>query len=241
MIEERLAAVLSRIRNAERLAGRAAGSVQLLAVSKRHGAEAIRRAYAVGQRDFGENYLQELVAKKHELADLPDLRLHMIGHIQRNKAKAACLAAHTVHSVDSRRLAETLGRHRAAQERDGLPLEIFVQVKLSSEPDKTGCASEQLEEVLRSVEAEAALNLVGLMLIGNRRPGDVSGPNASASAGSVATTNPQFSELLELRDAHGGRERLPELSLGMSGDLEQAVAQGSTWVRVGTDIFGSRG
>lgn len=239
-IPRRLQWVGERIREAEANAGRPAGSVRLLAVSKRHSSEAIRIAYAEGQRDFGENYLQELVAKKEELRDLPHLRLHMIGHLQRNKARALCAAAHAIHSVDSRRLVAALGRHRAALPQSVQPLETFVQVKLGDEPDKTGCSRDQLEEILAAVEVEPSLRLVGLMLIGNR-PGVEGGADPTVKKVRVIQADLQFSELSKLRDTHGGSRRLPELSLGMSADLELAVAHGSTWVRVGSDIFGARG
>lgn len=221
-----LAAVHARIAAACSASGREENSVRLLAVSKRHPAAAIREAYAEGQRDFGESYVQEMVGKREELSDLVDLRFHMIGHLQRNKAQAVCAVANVVHSVDSVRLAQTLGQRASQRSNFKGPLEVLVQVKLSVESEKTGCAPEELQIVLETVEAQESLRLKGLMTIGQRGAADPS---------------EQFRRLGVLREAHGGMERLPELSMGMSGDLEQAIAEGSTWVRVGTDIFGQRG
>jgi pyridoxal phosphate enzyme (YggS family) len=233
-VEQALARVQARILSAAEEAQRDPSEVHLVAVSKRQSVEKIRAAYAAGQRDFGENYAQELVEKSHELRDLPGLRFHMIGHLQRNKCAQLAGLVSAVHSVDSVRLARELGR-RAAQapvpsERrllEGGLLAVFVEVNLSGEPQKAGCSPQQLAELLAAVEAEPALGLRGLMAI----PEGEGEPEASRRA---------FDELRALRDRHGGAARLPELSMGMSRDLEVAVACGSSWVRVGTDIFGAR-
>jgi pyridoxal phosphate enzyme (YggS family) len=158
----------------------------------------------------------------------------MIGHVQRNKCAALAGLVSAVHSVDSVRLVHELGR-RAAQAPvpsdrrllAGGELPVFVEVNLSAEPQKSGCAPAQLSELLDAIAGEPALALRGLMAI----PEGEGDPEASRRA---------FLELRALRERHGGVARLPELSMGMSRDLELAVECGSSWVRVGTDIFGAR-
>lgn len=233
-VEQALGRVQERIASAVERARRDPAHVRLLAVSKRQSVEKIRAAYAAGQRDFGENYAQELVQKSDRLRDLPDLRFHMIGHLQRNKCAQLTGIVSAVHSVDSARLVRELGR-RAAQapvpgERrllGGSQLAVFVEVNLEAEPQKAGCSPGDLADLLAAVEAEPALALRGLMVI----PEGEGEPDASRRA---------FGKLGDLRERHGGVTRLPELSMGMSRDLEVAVACGSSWVRVGTDIFGVR-
>ncbi|MCU0682910.1 MAG: YggS family pyridoxal phosphate-dependent enzyme [Polyangiaceae bacterium] len=223
-IVERLGLVRERIAAAEVAAGRPAGSARLIAVSKRHPAEALRAAYAAGQRDFGENYVQELLAKREALADLPGLRLHLIGNLQSNKAKQVAARVALVHTVDDEHLARELGRRAAAAEARQA---VLVQVNVAGEAQKHGCAPAELEAVLAAVEAEAGLWLRGLMVI----------PPLSDDA---EAARPFFAGLRALRNLHGGPARLPELSMGMSHDLEAAVAEGATMVRVGTAIFGER-
>jgi pyridoxal phosphate enzyme (YggS family) len=224
-LSARLAAVRARVAEAALAAGRDPEQVRLLAVSKTKPASQIREAYAAGQRDFGENYVQELTAKAEELADLPDLRWHVIGHLQRNKCKQVARLASVVHSVDSARLAAELDK-RAAEAGRGRLL-VLVEVNVGGEAQKTGCAPAELGAVLESIDACPGLLLTGLMTVP---------PHTEDPAGA----RPYFDRLVALRDAHGGRERLPELSMGMTYDLEHAVAAGATWVRVGTAIFGAR-
>ena len=231
-IEERLGRVRARVLAAStRHGGKPA---LLLAVSKGQPAEALRAAYAVGQRDFGENYVQELVKKAGELADLPDLRFHLIGHLQRNKVKQALPHVSAVHSVDSAELAREIGkrveRELPAPRRvfgEDARLPVLVEVSIAGEAQKGGCPPAGLEAVLGAVEACASLRLVGLMCV----PPFVDDP---------ALSRPHFEALAALRERHGGAPRLPELSMGMTADFEEAVAAGSTVVRVGTAIFGSR-
>jgi pyridoxal phosphate enzyme (YggS family) len=239
-IAERLAAVEARIVDAAQRSGRSPESVRLVAVSKTKPAQAIREAYAAGQRHFGENYVQELTAKAEELEDLPDLVLHFIGHLQRNKAKAAVRAASVIHTVDSVRLAEELGKRAAETERPAAsafaPLgeggdartAVFVEVNVGGETQKSGCAPNDVAAVLGAIEREPALRLVGLMTV----PPFTEDPRGARL---------YFDALARLRDAHGGLGRLPELSMGMTHDLEEAIAAGATLVRVGTAIFGERG
>jgi len=223
-IADQLARVRERISAAERASGRPPGSVALVAVSKLHPASAIREAYAAGQRDFGENYLQELEAKAAELADLPDLRFHVIGHVQSNKARVAARLASVVHTVDTPSLATELGKRAAGRP---APLPVLIEVNVGGEAQKHGCAPGDLAAVLAAIRAQPALELRGLMTVP---------PHTDDPAGA----RPFFRQLRELRDLHGGPSALPELSMGMSHDLDFAVAEGATQVRVGTAIFGER-
>jgi pyridoxal phosphate enzyme (YggS family) len=230
----RLSAVRARMENAAVAAGRP-GAVRLLAVSKTQAVEAIREAYAAGQRDFAENYVQELVKKAEALADLGDLRFHFIGHLQRNKAKVAVRVASAIHSVDSLELVKELDKRADAggvpSERrvfgDDARLPVFVEVSIAGEAQKSGAALAEVASLLDAVEATAHLRLVGLMCV----------PPLSDDP---AASRPYFDALRRVRDQHGGSERLPELSMGMTADFEQAISAGATVVRVGTAIFGSR-
>jgi pyridoxal phosphate enzyme (YggS family) len=236
-VARNLVTVRRRIADAATAAGRDPQSVRLLAVSKRKPSEAIRAAYAEGQRDFGENYVQEMRQKAEELADLPDLRLHAIGHLQRNKVKYVTRIASAVHTVDSVSLAEALGRsaaqHPVPRERridpegDDRRLVVLVEVNVSGEPQKSGCTPDDLPAVLEAIEAEPALRLAGLMTVPPLTP-------------DPADARPYFDQLAALAERSGGTARLPELSMGMTRDLEVAIAAGATWVRIGTAIFGER-
>jgi hypothetical protein len=233
-VAERLAQVRERVARAATEAGRDPSSVRLLAASKTKSPELIREAYAAGQRDFGENYVQELADKAEALADLPDIRWHMIGHLQSNKARHVVQHASAVHTVHSEKLARELGRRAAdhpvpeARRWSGdARLVVLVEVNVGGEAQKSGCAPEEIGTVLDALDAEPALALRGLMTVP---------PHTDDPAGA----RPFFDELVRLRDAHGGVARLPELSIGMTHDLEPAVMAGSTIVRVGTAIFGAR-
>ena len=224
-IASRLAEVRGRIERAALAAGRDASLVKLVAVSKTKGPEAVREAYAAGQRAFGENYAQELAAKAEALADLPDVEWHFIGHLQTNKARVAAKHAHVVHTVDSAALARELGR-RAAKEARAVPLPVLIEVNVGGEAQKAGAAPSEIEEVMRAVQAETSLALRGLMTM---PPID-----------DLAAARGVFETLASLRNLHGGTAVLPDLSMGMTADLEVAVACGATLVRVGTAIFGAR-
>lgn len=233
-VQQNLAKVRERIRLAATKQGRDPGQIRLLAVSKRQSEAKIRAAYAAGQRDFGENYAQELVAKRGLVAELPGLRFHMIGHVQRNKCAVLAGLVSAVHSVDSARLVRELGRRAALAPVPsgqrllaGGELAVFVEVNLAREPQKAGCLPEALPELLEAVAAEPALALRGLMAI-------------PEGEGDAEASRRAFLALRELRDEHGGVAQLPELSMGMSRDLEVAVECGTSWVRVGTDLFGPR-
>lgn len=223
-VREELERVRKRIATAAMASGRDPGEVRLLAVSKTKPLAMIREAYDAGQRDFGENYLQELVKKAEALTELSDIRWHMIGHLQTNKAKLAARHASVVHTVDSQRLAEALGQRRAELAR---PLPVLIEVNIGGEAQKAGCTPNDVGDLLTTVEREPWLELRGLMTV----------PPFSDDP---AIAQRCFENLRALRDAHGGQQRLPELSMGMSDDLEQAIAAGATLVRVGTAIFGAR-
>jgi PLP dependent protein len=224
-VAARLAEVRARIERAASAAGRDASRVMLVAVSKTKGPEAVREAYAAGQRIFGESYAQELASKAEALADLPDLEWHFIGHLQTNKARLVARHAHLVHTVDSEALARELGK-RAAREARVIPLPVLIEVRVGGEPQKAGAAPSEIAEVMRAVQAQEALALRGLMTV--------------PPAGDPAVARRVFETLVSLRNLHGGTALLPDLSMGMTADLEVAVACGATMVRVGTAIFGAR-
>lgn len=221
-IAERLAAVRARIAEATTRAGRPEGSVRLLAVSKTKSEALIREAYAAGQRDFGENYAQELATKAMALADLKDLRWHMIGPLQRNKAKLVVPVAKVVHTVDRPELAEELSKRAAGT---GKTPQVLLEVNVAGEASKAGCTPEGAVGLAALVRELPHLDLVGLMTI----PPDTDDRELA---------RPFFRRLRELRDALGGG--LAELSMGMSHDFEIAIEEGATIVRVGTAIFGAR-
>lgn len=223
-IAARLAAVQQRIRAAERQFGRAPESVALLAVSKTRDAEELRACAAAGQLRFGENYLQEALAKQALLGDLP-LEWHFIGPLQSNKARDIAAHFDWVHSVDRLKVAQRLSEQRP----DGCPaLNVCLQVNVSGESSKSGCSLEALPALAEAVATLPRLRLRGLMAI-------------PAPAGEFDS---QRQPLRQLRQALEALQRqghpLDTLSMGMSDDLEAAVAEGSTLVRIGTALFGPR-
>ena len=220
-LAENISAISARIDNAAKAAGRAPASIQLLAVSKTKPASAIREAHASGLRDFGENYLQEALTKQQELSDLP-LIWHFIGPIQSNKTKAIAEHFDWVHSVDRLKIAQRLSEQRPAKLP---PLNICLQVNVSGEDSKSGCAPAELPALAQAVSALPGLRLRGLMAI--PEPTDDRTEQEAAFA-----TLRQLQEQLDLG--------LDTLSMGMSHDLEAAIAQGATWVRIGTALFGAR-
>lgn len=213
-----------RIARAEQAAGRPSGQVRLLAVSKTHPAAAVRQAFAAGQAAFGENYVQEGVAKARELADLP-LEWHFIGPLQSNKTREVAETFAWVHSVDR----EKIARRLAGQRPPHLPpLQVCLQVNIDDEASKSGCAPAELPGLARAVLALPGLELRGLMCI--PRPG-----NAAAFAALAQTRQDLLASIPGLSP-----DRFDTLSMGMSDDLEAAIAAGSTLVRVGTALFGAR-
>jgi PLP dependent protein len=214
---QRLDEVRGAIRRAAALAGRTPGEVTLIAVSKTHGAEAIRPLIEAGQRDFGENRVQEAQAKWPALrAEAPDVRLHLIGRLQSNKAADALALFDSIHSVDRPSLVEALAE---AMTKTGRRPECFLQVNIGDEPQKGGCAVADLPDFVARSRA-AGLPVVGLMAI----------PPAETEPA------PYFALLAKLARRHA----LPALSMGMSADYETAVMIGATHLRVGTALFGDR-
>ncbi len=215
-----LSRVRAQLAEASVRAGRAADAVRLIAVSKFQPSAAIRVAYEAGQRDFGENYVQELQQKAAELADLSELRWHMIGHLQRNKARVVAPIAALLHTVHSVELVHELDKRAHG-------LAVLIEVNVGGEAQKSGCSPHALPEILAALSGAKNLVLRGLMCV----PPHTEDPSGA---------RPYFDELVRLRELHGGAQRLPELSMGMTADMEYAVAAGATMVRVGTAIFGAR-
>lgn len=214
-----------RIADAAQAAGRAPDSVRLLAVSKTFPAEAIRAVHALGQRAFGENYVQEAVRKRAELADLADIEWHLIGPLQSNKARAAAACFHWIETIDRPEIADRLSAGRAEAP---APLDVLVQANVSGEATKRGALPQQAVALARHVRALPNLRFRGIMGI----------PEPTADAGHLRA---QFRQLKACYDACAGAGfAVDTLSMGMSTDLELAIAEGATEVRVGTAIFGAR-
>ena len=220
-IAKNIAKVRTRIREAAQACGRDPESVGLLAVSKTKPAAAVREAHACGQRDFGENYLQEALNKQAELSDL-SLTWHFIGPIQSNKTRPIAEHFAWVHSVDRLKIAQRLSEQRPAHLP---PLNICLQVNVSGEASKSGCAPEELPALALAVSQLPNLRLRGLMTI----------PEPTRD---VAQQHAACARLRQLRDDLN--LELDVLSMGMSDDLEAAIAEGATWVRIGTALFGAR-
>jgi hypothetical protein len=223
-ISGRLQNLVERIARAARAAGRDPAGVRLLAVSKTWPADSVREAAEAGQRAFGENYVQEGVAKVEALAGL-GLEWHFIGPLQSNKTRLVANSFAWVHSVDRLKVAERLSGQRDVHLP---PLEVCIQVNVSGEESKSGAAPDEVPELARAVAALPRLRLRGLMAI----------PEPTSD---VALQRARFASLRQLRDQlNAGGLQLDTLSMGMSDDLEAAIAEGSTMVRVGTAIFGGR-
>ncbi|AZF13180.1 protein YggS [Pseudomonas sp. R2-37-08W] len=220
-IADNIGLVSQRIRAAADAVQRDASSIHLLAVSKTKPAQAVREAFAAGMHDFGENYLQEALGKQAELTDLP-LSWHFIGPIQSNKTRAIAENFAWVHSVDRLKIAQRLSEQRPAD----LPaLNICIQVNVSGEASKSGCTPADLPALANAISALPRLKLRGLMAI--PEPTD----DRAAQDAAFATVR-ELQASLNLP--------LDTLSMGMSHDLESAIAQGATWVRIGTALFGAR-
>jgi len=219
--------IRQRIASASAAAGRPPGDVRLLAVSKTFSADHVRAAYAAGQRDFGENKVQEALQKREETADL-EIRWHLIGHLQSNKAKRTAEAFAAIHSIDS---VDLLRRVDRAAADSGLTPDLYIQVDLAGESTKFGAPEAEVPDIARAAMECTAARLKGLMLL-------------PPMAENPEDARPWFARLRGLRDAlvdsGVAAERLRELSMGMSHDFEVAIEEGATMVRVGTAIFGER-
>lgn len=226
MIAENLKKVEERIEAACRRAGRDRGSVRLVAVSKTKPAEAIAEAYAAGQRLFGENHAQEIVAKKPVLPE--DIRWHFIGNLQKNKVKYLVGNVAMIHSVNSEGLAAEIEKQAA---KHGIVQKILLEVNIAGEESKQGAAPDQILPLLQFCETQPHIKLCGLMAV-------------APQAENPEESRPVFVRLRrlreELRPLLKDPEAFRELSMGMSGDFEVAVEEGATLIRVGTLIFGRR-
>ena len=217
-------AVLRRVETAARAAGRAPESVRVLAVSKTFPADAVRAVYALGYRAFGENYVQEGAAKREMLRDLGDLEWHLIGPLQSNKTNIAAASFDWVESIDRLKIAQRL----SAQRQEGTPLDVCVQVNVSGEASKGGVVPAEAVVLATSVAALPNLRLRGIMGI-------------PALTDDTALQRSQLRQLARCYTAcRDAGLAVDTLSMGMSADLEIAIAEGATQVRIGTAIFGTR-
>ncbi len=216
MLRERLETVEQRIAQAAARAGRSPSEITLVAVTKKFPARTIRQAYDLGLRVFGENYVQEFEAKFPALRDLTGAEFHLIGHLQSNKTRSALELFQVIETVDSEKLARRL-------DQGAKPLEVMIEVKLSHEESKSGADPAALPALIESIRACPNLNLAGLMTM----PPWSDDPHL---------TRPYFRQLAALAREHG----LRKLSMGMSHDLEAAIEEGATHIRVGTALFGPR-
>jgi PLP dependent protein len=216
VLRERLAHVEERIQIAVNRAGRKREEITLIAVTKKFPSEVVREGYDLGLRVFGENYVQEFERKHPALTDLMGAEFHLIGHLQSNKSRIAGDLFQVIETVDSEKLARRLDQLNK-------PIEVMIEVKLSHEESKEGAAPESLPALISAIRDCPNLNLTGLMTM----PPWCDDPEV---------TRPYFRELASLARLHG----LTKLSMGMSHDLEAAIEEGSTHVRVGTALFGPR-
>ncbi len=233
LIRQRAAAISDRIGAAAAASGRDASAVTLIAVTKTHPIETVRAALGAGLTDLGENRVQELADKAAALPGAVDggaHRWHLIGSLQRNKARDAVRFADLIHGVDSERLAAALG---SKAEEIGRVLPCLVQVNISGEGSKSGVDPEAAHDLMAAVAAQPGLRLAGVM--------GIAAP-AADDAGAERIVRPAFRRLRSLFDSYSGpgREGLTTLSMGMSGDFEMAIEEGATLVRVGTALFGAR-
>jgi pyridoxal phosphate enzyme (YggS family) len=222
VLRERLEKVEERIQQAARRAGRDRSEITLVAVTKKFPADAIREAYGLGLRVFGENYVQEFEGKHAAVTDLPDAEFHLIGHLQSNKARIAAELFQAIETVDSEKLARRLDL-LLKEVRKARALEVMIEVKLSEEESKFGAAPESLAALIDAIRACPNLHLTGLMTM----------PPWSDDP---AVTRPYFRRLAEIARRHD----LLKLSMGMSHDLEAAIEEGATHIRIGTALFGPR-
>lgn len=216
MLRERLEQVQERILKAASRSGRKPEDITLIAVTKKFPAAIQREAYEIGLRDFGENYVQEFEGKAPELKDLTAARWHLIGHLQSNKTKKAAEIFQVIQTVDTPKLARRLAE-------TGSPLEVMIEVKLSEEESKAGAAPDEISAIVDAIAGLPTLKLTGLMTM----------PPWSEDA---ELSRPYFARLRSL----AGQHKLTQLSMGMSHDLEVAIEEGATRVRVGTALFGPR-
>ena len=228
MIAENVKNIRRRIEEACARSGRSAKDVTLVAVAKTFSGSLIREAVAAGVSDIGENFVQELVRKREELAE-NSIRWHFVGHLQTNKTKYIAAWIHLIQSVDSGYLGKEIAKHAV---RAGRKADVLVEVNTSGERSKFGVKPEGTESLVGELSGLDSLRVVGLMTIGPLPAREVPDPESS---------RPAFRTLRELRDAIRQRgAALPHLSMGMTNDFEVAIEEGATIVRIGTAIFGKR-
>jgi pyridoxal phosphate enzyme (YggS family) len=216
LLKENLELVEARIAGAAARAGRKRSEITMLAVTKKFPASVIQEAYELGLREFGENYVQEFEAKRVPLAGCQGARFHLIGHLQSNKSKKAAEIFQVIQTVDTAKLARRL-------DEEARPLDVMIEVKLSTEEAKAGAAPEDVPELVQAIRKCGHLRLLGLMTM---PPWSDDGEQS----------RPYFARLRELAQ----QNHLPHLSMGMSHDLEVAIEEGATIVRIGTALFGPR-
>ena len=223
MLADKLEKVEERIAKAAASADRDRHSITLVAVTKKFAPNVIREAFLLGIRDFGENYVQEFQNKDDHLADLLEARFHLIGHLQANKSRPAAELFDVIQTIDSAKLAQRLNGLLVKSDGEIRLKDVMIEVKLSGEEAKEGVAPADLPALVHAVRACSHLQLTGLMTM----PPFSSKPEES---------RPYFRQLAELARAHD----IPGLSMGMSHDLEVAIQEGATHIRVGTALFGPR-
>jgi pyridoxal phosphate enzyme (YggS family) len=216
MLREKIDQIETRIRDAAARAGRGRSEITLIAVTKKFPAAVIEEAYQLGLREFGENYVQEFEHKRAALTGSRDARFHLIGHLQSNKSKKAAEIFQVIATVDTAKLARRL-------DEEATPLDVMIEVKLSDEEAKAGAEPDEVGALAETIRGSVNLRLLGLMTM----------PPWSADP---ERSRPYFARLREIAAAN----RLPQLSMGMSHDLEVAIEEGATMVRVGTGLFGPR-
>ena len=225
MLQHNYQSVCAQLADAEQRAGRPAGSVRLVAVSKTFPADDIREVYTAGQRDFGENYIQEWFSKTEELADLPDIVWHVIGQVQSNKTRLVAQRAHWVHTVDKLKTAQRLSAQRPLEMP---PLQVCIEVNIAGEANKHGVPPEEAVALACEVAKLPNLTVRGLMCV------------AEAAAGEEELRR-QFERMQALlAELQAAGVAADVLSMGMSADMPLAVACGATHVRIGSAIFGRR-
>jgi pyridoxal phosphate enzyme (YggS family) len=225
LMEERLVAVRGRIERAAVAAGRDPADVRLVAVTKTHPIEVVRAAVALGMEDLGENRVDELVAKHAEVG----ARWHLVGRLQRNKVRDVVGRAQLIHSVDRAALVDAIGRQAELR---GIVQDVLVQVNVGEDPAKGGCSLAEVEELVSYAAGTNGVRVVGLMTVP---------PLPPDGADPAATARPYFRTLREARDGLQDRHpELQELSMGMSDDLESAVQEDATMIRIGSALFGRR-
>lgn len=223
-IRDNLQTIGANIKSAEKKYKRPNNSVQLLAVSKRHSCEKIKQAYDAGQKAFGENYVQEFLEKKDELRSL-DIEWHFIGPLQSNKTRKISENADWVHTIDRLKIAQRLDSQRPVELK---PLKVCIQLNISGEESKSGITINELPSLAKEIYKLPKLKLKGLMVI----------PAPESSFNKQRETFKDVKQQLELLNLSG--LELNTLSMGMSNDMEAAIAEGATIVRIGTAIFGER-